>query len=143
MSESRGMAVLRRSFAFAVPVVALALAIAAGNRADAAAHRGAYTAAQAAAGGKAYAASCATCHGARLQGGMGPPLKGSLAPFHGTESVGDVYTYISTQMPLGKPGSLAPSTYAAILAYLMHQNGHPAGTHALSPAAAARSTEKI
>jgi mono/diheme cytochrome c family protein len=104
---------------------------------------GLYTAAQAAAGAKAFAANCASCHGVKLQGGMGPPLKGATAPYHGTATVGDVYEAVSTQMPMGKPGSLSPSAYAAIIAYLMQQNGHPAGSKQLTSAAAARATEKM
>ena len=139
----------RRPLVLAVPFVALALALATGSspgiarRAMAPARGGAYTTAQAASGAKAYAANCASCHGAKLQGGMGPTLKGEQSPFHGTQRAEDVYTYISTQMPLGKAGSLKPATYAAIMAYLLQQNGHPAGTRALTPAAAARSTEKM
>ncbi len=35
-----------------------------------------YTTAQAASGAKAYQKTCASCHGAKLQGGMGPALIG-------------------------------------------------------------------
>jgi alcohol dehydrogenase (cytochrome c) len=35
-----------------------------------------YTTAQAANGAKAYQKACASCHGANLQGGMGPALVG-------------------------------------------------------------------
>jgi mono/diheme cytochrome c family protein len=109
----------------------------------AAGQTGPYTKDQAVAGGKAYAASCARCHGAKLDGGMGPPLKGALAPFHGTETVGDVYRYVSTQMPLDAPGSLRPSVYAAIVAFLVMQNGHAPGARPLTPATAVHSTLKI
>ena len=57
--------------------------------------------------------------------------------------MGDVYTFARTQMPLDKPGSLRPTTYAALVAYLLQQNGHPAGTRALTPAAAASSKQKM
>ncbi len=105
--------------------------------AGAAKQPGLYTTAQAAAGAKAYAASCASCHGVKLQGVTAPPLKGDAAPYHGTATVGDVYNAVSTQMPLNAPGSLSPATYAAIVAYLMQQNGHRAGPKPLTPAAAA------
>lgn len=129
-----------------MPLVVLALATclaSGGAAASAAVPAGSYTTVQAAAGAKAFATSCASCHGAKLQGGIGPTLKGSQAPFHGTQHAGEVYNYIRTQMPLGKPGSLAPATYAAILAYLLQQNGHRAGSRALTPATAARSREKM
>jgi mono/diheme cytochrome c family protein len=102
-----------------------------------------YTKAQAAAGAKAYAANCAVCHGAKLQGVTAPALKGKDSPITGIRTVADVYGFASTQMPLGKPGSLSPATYAAILAYLLQQNGHPAGTRALTPSAAQHATEKM
>jgi mono/diheme cytochrome c family protein len=125
----------------AVPVAALAvLALAATGAAK---EPGLYTASQAAAGAKAYAAQCVSCHGAKLQGGMGPPLKGAAAPYHGTMTVGDVYAAVSTQMPMGKPGSLPPTTYAAILAYLLQQNGHPSGPNLLAPAALPKVTDKM
>jgi hypothetical protein len=72
-----------------------------------------------------------------------PALKGPGAPITGMRTVGDVYGFTSTQMPLDKPGSLSPAAYAALIAYLLQENGHPAGTRALTPAAAAQSTEKI
>ena len=107
------------------------------------AHGGAYTKAQAASGAKAYAANCASCHGAKLQGVTAPALKGKDSPITGIRTVGYVYNFASTQMPLGKPGSLSPATYAAIVAYIMQQNGHPAGTRTLTPSAAAHSNEKM
>jgi mono/diheme cytochrome c family protein len=131
-----------RWFAVVVPAVLLGLAgsVASGRPA---AHAALYTKAQAATGAKAFAASCASCHGAKLQGVTAPSLKGPNSPITGIRTVGAVYTFASTQMPLGKPGSLSPTTYAAIVAYLLQQNGHPAGTHALTPSAAAHSTEKM
>jgi len=136
------MGPIRGALAVAVPFVAIAL-LAGALPVRAGAHGAGYSKAQAAAGARAYATSCANCHGARLQGATAPPLKGAAAPFHATESVGDVYMFVSTQMPLGKPGSLTPATYAAIVAYLMQQNGHPAGARTLMPAAAEHSTEKM
>ncbi len=109
----------------------------------AAANAGAYSKAQAAAGAKAYALNCARCHGAKLQGMAGPPLKGPSAPIQGIRNVGYVYHFVSTQMPLDKPRSLSPATYAEIVAFILQQNGHPAGPHVLTPAAAAKSTERI
>jgi hypothetical protein len=72
-----------------------------------------------------------------------PALKGKDSPITGIRTVGDIYNYASTQMPLDKPGSLSPATYAALVAFLLQQNGHPAGPRALTPDAAKRSTEKM
>ncbi|MBD5634328.1 MAG: c-type cytochrome [Candidatus Eremiobacteraeota bacterium] len=95
-----------------------------------------YTAAQAAAGKKLYVTNCAACHAADLSGTSAPPLRGPAAPYHGTQSVAEIYDYISAQMPLNSPGSLSPKSYASILAYLLQQNGHAAGASALTPAKA-------
>ena len=110
---------------------------------DAAARPGIYTKAQATAGAKSFAMNCARCHGAMLQGVSGPPLKGPSAPIQGIRSVSWVYHFVSKQMPLDKPGSLSPATYTAIVAYIVQQNGHPAGPQPLTPAGAATSTQRI
>ncbi len=128
---------------FAVAAAIIAGLAAAVPSAAPAAGTAAYTTAQAATGAKEYAARCASCHGAKLQGMDGPALKGPDSPITGIRTVGYVYNFVRAQMPLDKPGSLSPPTYAAIVAYLMQQNRHPAGAHALTPAAAAHSTEKM
>ncbi len=100
-----------------------------------------YTAAQAAAGGKAYAANCSQCHGAALQGVSGPPLAGPA--MKGSQAIRDIYAVVSQQMPASAPGSLSPPTYAAIMAFLLARNGHPAGKTALTPATAKTIGAKI
>ena len=37
------------------------------------------------------------------------------------------FTYASTKMPPGNPGSLSGAVYAQILAYILEQNGLPTG----------------
>jgi mono/diheme cytochrome c family protein len=98
---------------------------------------GAYTAAQAAAGEKIYAANCSACHGADLTGGQWPSLVGDAftSQFIGM-SAGDVYYVMSTQMPVGAPGSLKPNEYLALLAYILQQNKYPKGTAPLTQAKA-------
>jgi polar amino acid transport system substrate-binding protein len=100
-----------------------------------------YTSAQAAGGGKAYAANCSQCHGAKLEGMSGPALKGPA--MKGSQAVRDIYAVVSQQMPASAPGSLSPPTYAAIMAFLLQQNGHPAGKTALTPASAKKISAKI
>ena len=39
---------------------------------------------------------------------------------------------IANTMPQSDPGSLKPAEYAAVTAYIMQQNGYPAGTAALA-----------
>ena len=100
-----------------------------------------YTSAQAAAGAKAYAQSCSQCHGAHLEGVSGPALKG--AAMHGSQAVADIYGFMAQQMPAGAPGSLKTDTYVAIAAYLLAQNGHPAGKKPLTAASVKKITAKI
>ena len=123
----------------AVALLALA-ALASGARA--AGSSGAYyTAAQAAGGAKAYAANCSQCHGAKLEGVSGPALKGPA--MKGSQSIGDIYGMVSQQMPANAPGSLSAPTYAAIMAYLLKENGHPAGKTALDPKSVKKIAAKI
>ena len=94
---------------------------------------GYYSAAQASDGATVYSASCATCHGATLQGQSGPSLAGarfakSLVAY-GTAQ--QMYDFISKQMPANAPGSLSTAQYLSVTAYLLQQNGYPSGTHPL------------
>ncbi len=96
---------------------------------------GVYSAAQAKAGGTLYAAQCAQCHGANLEGISGPALAGSdfMAKWSG-QTADDLRDIIATQMPLTAPGSLKPAEVLAILAYILQQNKYPAGDAALTAA---------
>jgi alcohol dehydrogenase (cytochrome c) len=77
-----------------------------------------YTSAQAQAGKTVYAAQCATCHGAQLQGVSAPALTGpGLA--HSNMNVSGLRTIVTQTMPATAPGSLTPGQYAAIMAYLL------------------------
>ena len=94
-----------------------------------------YTAAQAALGAQIFAQSCATCHGAQLEGVAGPALKGTA--FHQMAAAQalnaqSLLTVISQSMPQDNPASLSPAQYAAIAAYILQQNGYPAGSADLS-----------
>ena len=94
-----------------------------------------YTASQAASGAQIFAQSCATCHGAALEGVAGPALKGPVfrqmaaAQNLNAQSLLDV---ISASMPQDNPASLSPVQYAALAAYILQQNGYPAGSADLS-----------
>jgi mono/diheme cytochrome c family protein len=75
------------------------------------------------------------CHGAQLEGGAGPPLTGPNLTTLGTKthlSVGDMFTYIATNMPMNAPASLSKDEYVKILAYILKQNGYPAGSKPLT-----------
>jgi mono/diheme cytochrome c family protein len=77
-----------------------------------------FTAAQARAGATLYKQQCAACHGANLQGVSAPALTGpGFANSH--LNLTQVRSIVTTQMPLGAPGSLKPDQYASIMAFLL------------------------
>ncbi|MBS0317590.1 MAG: c-type cytochrome [Proteobacteria bacterium] len=77
-------------------------------------------------GAKLYATDCAKCHGAKLEGNVGPALRGGgFQPASNSPvTIGGLYQYMTTNMPADKPGQLKPQEYADILAYLLHENGY-------------------
>lgn len=100
-----------------------------------------YTSAQATAGADVFAQSCAMCHGADLTGGAGPALIGqAFAAPSNKYTIGSIFTEITQQMPAGQPGSLTHAQYEDAMAYILQQNGYPAGSTALSFATAGSST---
>jgi mono/diheme cytochrome c family protein len=105
-----------------------------------------YTDAQANAGAAVYAQSCAACHGSQLEGVAAPALKG---PAFGDMATAQSLTadalldVISNTMPQSDPGSLKPEEFAAVTAYILQQNGYPAGTAALAKDAAGLKDAKI
>jgi polar amino acid transport system substrate-binding protein len=91
-----------------------------------------YTAAQAKAGAKVYATSCIQCHGANLQGTAAPGVAGKefLKTAQGNKwTLSSVRTLVFENMPLNDPGSLTPTQYAQVMAFLLASNCYPAGTH--------------
>ena len=105
-----------------------------------------YAADQASAGAAVYAQSCAACHGQQLEGVAAPALKGSafgeMATAQGltAQTLLDV---IANTMPQSDPGSLKPEEFAAVTAYILQQNGYPAGTTALTTGAAGLKDAKV
>ncbi len=92
-----------------------------------------YTDAQAKSGASKYSDNCAQCHGDKLEGMSGPALKGALFASAKTGfSVGDILSFMSINMPATQPGSLAHDDYTDIMAYVLQQNGFPAGSAALT-----------
>jgi mono/diheme cytochrome c family protein len=94
-----------------------------------------YTDAQAASGRQIYYRACANCHGEDLAGKVGPALTGRqfhqmVAAQKMTASM--LFHFIATQMPQSKPGSLTPAQYAEIMAFILKQNGYPAGSTPLT-----------
>jgi polar amino acid transport system substrate-binding protein len=92
------------------PAICATFLVALSVQAAHATRSGLYTSQQAAAVAKAYAANCARCHGANLEGISAPPLKGPdlTAPgAQGKLTVGDLFKYMTSLMPAGNPGSLS------------------------------------
>lgn len=100
-----------------------------------------YTRAQAKAGRRVFAAHCAMCHGPNLEGRVGPALKGStFATPEANFKVRDVFTIVSQNMPAYAPGSLSHQEYVQVMAFLLQQNGYPAGARSLTYRIAGAST---
>jgi alcohol dehydrogenase (cytochrome c) len=95
-----------------------------------------YTTAQAANGAKAYQKACASCHGANLQGGMGPALVGKQFWLtYGGKKVSTLWSDVHTQMPMSAPGSVPAKNSIDIMAFLLQKNGVPASSTPLNDAA--------
>ena len=113
--------------AAAVPIAALSAP--AGTTSTAA---GVYTGAQASEGAELYAGQCAMCHGAALAGTNEIPTLVSgrfVGNWQGPLSA--LFDYIHRAMPQMAPATLAPEDNARIVAFLLRQNGMPAGKTAL------------
>src|SRR5581483_2974405 len=75
-----------------------------------------------------------TCHGPNTDDGeFAPPLKGAaFVQKYGGKPASELIKYIAGKMPPGNPGSLSTPTYTQIAAFLLQQNGAPAGAVELS-----------
>ncbi len=96
---------------------------------------GPYSAAQATNGQSVYATQCSSCHGAKLEGGEGPTLLGDTFLGHWSgKTASDLNDFVSALMPQTSPGSLSSDQYLAVEAFLLQQNGYPAGPQPLTAA---------
>jgi alcohol dehydrogenase (cytochrome c) len=88
-----------------------------------------WTAAQADNGKTVYSQNCASCHGPNTDDGeFAPPLKGAaFQQKYGGKPINELISYMTRSMPPGNPGSLGPSPYLQVAAFLLQQNGAPAG----------------
>src|SRR5438105_657698 len=96
------------------------------------ANAGVYTAQQAAAGRTAFQANCASCHQADLSGqGDAAPLRGSaIIQAWGRRTTKELLSFMQLTMPPQRPGGLSPQEYLDIAAFIVQQNGGPAGNQA-------------
>ncbi len=101
--------------------------------------QGAFTKEQAERGKAQYFAACASCHGVSMQGdGDIPELVGkSFLKRWGDQPVSALFTFATTQMPIGRPGSLGAQGYADVVAHILSTNGFPEGKQELPPGGAA------
>lgn len=97
---------------------------------------GAFTEAQATRAIGTFSANCAECH---TLGGTGDGQLVGTAFWEGysQKTVGDLLTFVRTNMPSGAEGSLAPSVYNDLVALILKSNGLPAGATELSAATTA------
>ena len=96
---------------------------------------GIYTTAQADQGKTLFEDNCAKCHQSTLDGmDEIPPLKGAhfMADWE-QQSANDLMDRIHTTMPLDNPGALDTPKATSVVAYLLQQNGMPAGDKTLTP----------
>jgi mono/diheme cytochrome c family protein len=104
-----------------------------------------YTEDQATRGALDYYQNCAMCHGPALDGQFGgysgPALKGPefadpSYDFH----VSDIFNFVAKLMPAATPGSLTHDQDVLIMAFILQQNGYPAGSKELVYEDAEKST---
>lgn len=83
-------------------------------------------------GEKVYQTQCLACHGANLEGGLGPALAGgvgSLTTDKPLKTIGSYWPYATTlfdyirrSMPFQAPQSLSNEDVYSVTAYLLHKN---------------------
>jgi cytochrome c len=86
-----------------------------------------------AAGKQVYTAHCASCHGVKGEGGIGPPLvggQGTLNTAKPLKTVGSywpqattLWDYTNRAMPFNQPGLLKAAEVYAVTAYILNLNG--------------------
>jgi mono/diheme cytochrome c family protein len=96
---------------------------------------GVFTAEQAGRGKSGFEISCSRCHNEALIGSeRGPALKGSTFLSHWeNDTLGGLFIKIRDTMPQNDVGTISENVKIDILAYVLQQNGFPAGSAALVP----------
>jgi S-disulfanyl-L-cysteine oxidoreductase SoxD len=93
---------------------------------------GAYTDVQATRGISEFSANCAECHTLGATGD-GQLVGTNFWEGYSQKTVGDLLTFVRTNMPIGAEGSLSPAAYADLVALILKSNGLPAGRTELGP----------
>ena len=81
-----------------------------------------YSAIQAEQGREVFQNVCSACHGVAEFRGQMFRMTWMARP------IGHFFQLIEATMPQDTPGSLTPPEYAAVVAYILQLNGHPAGS---------------
>ena len=120
----------------ASPLIVLGVAATAGAQAPPPAGRtvwdGVYTDAQATRAMSTFNQSCSNCHSLAPQGNRS--LTGDKFWEGFTQkTVGDLLTYVKTNMPNGNGGSLSAVAYNDLVALILKSNNFPAGAAELAP----------
>jgi len=93
---------------------------------------GVFTDAQADRATGMFSQNCARCHTLTSQGTR--PLSGEkFWEGYTQKTVGDLLTFVKTNMPNGQGGSLPAASYNDLVALILKSNGFPAGTTELAP----------
>jgi S-disulfanyl-L-cysteine oxidoreductase SoxD len=93
---------------------------------------GAYTDVQATRGISEFNSNCAECH-TLGNSGDGQLVGTNFWEGYSQKTVGDLLTFVRTNMPIGAEGSLSPAAYADLVALILKSNGLPAGRTDLGP----------
>jgi cytochrome c5 len=97
---------------------------------------GIYSEAQASRGNQVFSSTCTNCHTLGAEGNR--PLSGQkFWDSYAQKTVGDLFNFMSKNMPNGQGGSLSETTYADLVALVLKSNGIPAGATDLVPSAVA------
>lgn len=99
---------------------------------------GVYTESQALRGREEYRIYCQSCHLEDLSGGIDnnservPALRRDGFGLS-RRTLDNLYSFVIESMPGDNPGGLSGKTYVDVIAYILQQNGFPAGVRELEP----------
>src|SRR5262245_27870666 len=100
---------------------------------------GVYSAAQAGRGQQIYQMQCVACHGAALDGAVGPPLTGdAFLTVWSARPLSDIVDKVEKTMPPQAAGSISRQQATDIAAYLLQVGKFPSGQADLAVAALAQ-----
>ena len=93
---------------------------------------GVFTDAQADRATGTFSQSCERCHTLASQGTR-PLIGDKFWEGYTQKTVGDLLTFVKTNMPNGQGGSLPATTYNDLVALILKSNGFPSGKTELTP----------